>query len=220
MLSMIAAIGKNRELGQTKSVTGLPWHIPEDTRYFRDTTRGHCVIMGQKTFEALGRPLPNRTNIVLTQDSNFSPEGVAVAHSPEEAVRIAKKHFFFPSPLPLPEGKCRVPETKGWERGGVEPLNRRGSGLNAGNPLCPKTDISPLAGGENKEGEIFIIGGATIYSLFLPKADRLYLTHIDAEFPDADVFFPEYESIFAKTVSKRKSQDGHFTYTFSVLERE
>ena len=177
MLSIIAAIGKNRELGQTKSVTGLPWNIPEDTRYFRDTTRGHCVIMGQKTFETLGRPLPNRTNIVLTQDPNFSPEGIIVVHSPEDALQ-----------------KASLVETHG------------NASLRNEKKECPK--------------EIFIIGGATIYSLFLPKADRLYLTRIDAEFPDADVFFPEYEGIFTKTVSERKSCDEHFTYTFSVLERE
>lgn len=201
MLSMIAAIGKNRELGQTKSATGLPWNIPEDTRYFRDTTRGHCVIMGQKTFEALGRPLPNRTNIVLTQDPNFSPEGAAVAHSPEEAlqkaietIHVGNHHHPVASRHPSKGGESD-PEI----------------------PLCG--GVPSLRGGVVSE-EIFIIGGATIYSLFLPKADRLYLTHINAEFPDADVFFPAYESVFTKIVSERKSQDEHFSYTFSVLERE
>lgn len=197
MLSIIAAIGKNRELGKNNA---LLWNIPEDMRYFRDTTRGHPVIMGQRTFESIGRPLPNRTNIVLTQDPHFSPEGVIAAHSPEEAIKMGKRYFFFSS--------LRKRE------GGSE--ERRS--LDLKNPLCPKTDISPSTRGGDEEKEIFIIGGALIYSLFLKRCDRLYLTLVDAEFPDADVFFSEYREMF-REISRRESSDENFQYAFTVWEK-
>jgi len=65
MISLIAAIGKNNELGKKNA---LLWNLPADMKHFRNTTRGHTVIMGQKTFESIGNPLPNRRNIILTQD--------------------------------------------------------------------------------------------------------------------------------------------------------
>lgn len=201
MLSVIGAIGKNRELGKNN---GLLWSIPEDMRHFRDITRGHTVIMGQRTFESIGRPLPNRTNIVMTQETVFAPEGVLVANSPEEALALARqmKNEFFSFP-PL-------------QRGGGESASRRGLDLES--PPCPKTDISPLAGGEDKEREVFVIGGAMVYSLFLPQCDKLYLTLIDADFPDADVFFPEYKGLFHE-VSRQESQDERYQYAFTVWEK-
>lgn len=73
---------------------GLLWHVPDDLKRFKKLTMGHPVIMGQKTFnsiiEILGKPFPGRTNIVMTQDENYSYEGVKVAHSPEEALEIAR----------------------------------------------------------------------------------------------------------------------------------
>lgn len=87
---MIAAIGKNRELGKNND---LLWNIPEDMKHFRDTTRGHVVIMGQRTFESLPNgPLPKRVNIVLTQDPVFTAEGILVAQTSEDALVLAKKH--------------------------------------------------------------------------------------------------------------------------------
>jgi len=87
--SIIAAIGKNREIG----IEGqLPWmNIPEDLKHFRDTTSRHTVIMGRKTFESvigkLGKPLPNRNNIVVTRDKNYIvPSGCTVVHSLEVAL--------------------------------------------------------------------------------------------------------------------------------------
>lgn len=88
-ISIIAAIARgNRAIGRDNK---LLWHIPEDMKYFRELTSGHAVIMGQKTFESIGRPLPNRTNIVLTLDENFSPKGVTVCHSIEDALEKARK---------------------------------------------------------------------------------------------------------------------------------
>lgn len=62
----------------------LPWHLPEDLAFFKRTTSGHPIVMGRKTYESIGRPLPKRRNIVLTRDQSWSAPGVEVIHSPEE----------------------------------------------------------------------------------------------------------------------------------------
>ncbi len=85
---MIAAIGKNRELGKDNK---LLWHIPEDMKRFRDLTRGHVVIMGRKTYESIGRLLPNRTNIIITRDKDYKVEGAVITHTFEEAIEVAKE---------------------------------------------------------------------------------------------------------------------------------
>lgn len=87
MVSIIVAIAQNGTIGDKNS---LLWHIKEDMRFFRTTTSGHAVVMGRKTFESLGsRPLPKRTNIVITRaDRAF--EGALTAHSLEEAILLAE----------------------------------------------------------------------------------------------------------------------------------
>jgi len=99
-ISIIAAIGKNRELGKDNR---LLWHIPEDLKRFKKITTGHVVIMGRKTFESLGRPLPNRVNIIITRDKNYQIKKdnssidrsiepkTRICISLEEAIRLAKK---------------------------------------------------------------------------------------------------------------------------------
>lgn len=86
-ISVVAAIGKNRELGKDNK---LLWHIPEDMQHFKTITWGHPVIMGRKTFESIGKPLEGRTNIVITKNKNYKPENVLVAHSLEEAISIGE----------------------------------------------------------------------------------------------------------------------------------
>ena len=159
MISLIAAIGKNNELGKKNA---LLWNLPADMKHFRETTSGHTVIMGQKTFESIGRPLPNRRNIVLTQDKNLKIAGVEIVYSPEEVENLL-----------------------------------------------------------DKDTENFVIGGGMIYKLFIDKADRLYITHVDASFPDADTFFPEiipvvWNEIFHE--EHKKDSENPFNYTFSVYE--
>jgi dihydrofolate reductase len=83
MISLIAAIGKNNELGKKNT---LLWNLPADMKHFRETTKGHTVIMGQKTFESIGRPLPNRRNIVVTREEGFKAEGVEVSMSLEDTL--------------------------------------------------------------------------------------------------------------------------------------
>ena len=167
MISIIAAIGKNNELGKKND---LLWNLPADMKHFRDTTRGHAVIMGRKTFESIGRPLPNRKNVVITRDQNYLRHGVDVYSSLEEALNLLRT-----SPQP-----------------------------------------SPYQG----EGEeIFIIGGAEIYKNAISKADKLYITHVDEIFPEADTFFPLIDKdIWQKTKSELFPKDVLNKYDMEFVE--
>lgn len=89
ILALIAGMDKNHLIGKNNQ---LPWRLPADLKHFKKLTIGHPIIMGRKTFESLGKPLPQRTNIVLTRDQNFSAEGCIVVHSPDEAIQQAKQH--------------------------------------------------------------------------------------------------------------------------------
>src|SRR3989338_5065775 len=140
MISLIAAIGKNNELGKANA---LLWHLPADMKHFIEITTLHPVVMGRKTFESIGRPLPNRRNIVITRDVKYKKEEVEIVHSLSEAL-----------------------------------------------------DLFP-----DQNEEIFIIGGAEIYRQTMPIADRLYITHIDAEDSEADSFFPEIIPVVWNEVS-------------------
>jgi len=82
MISIIAAVAENGVIGDKNQ---LLWHIPEDLKHFKAVTSGHPVVMGRKTYESLGRPLPNRTNIVITRQE-LEIEGCCVVHSLEEAL--------------------------------------------------------------------------------------------------------------------------------------
>ena len=85
MISLISAIGRNNELGKGND---LLWKLPADMEHFKKITSLHSVIMGRKTFESIGKILPNRTNIVITRDINYKKEGIKVAHSLSEALDI------------------------------------------------------------------------------------------------------------------------------------
>lgn len=87
ILSLIAAIGKNNELGKENK---LLFSLPEDMKHFKEVTTGHPVLMGRKTFESIGRPLPNRRNIVITRDMNYQADGIEVVHSLDEALEQSK----------------------------------------------------------------------------------------------------------------------------------
>ncbi len=87
ILSIIDAMGKNNELGKDNQ---LLWDLPRDMKHFRETTSGHPVIMGRKTFESIGRPLPKRRNVVITRDTEYQKEGIEVVHSLIEAIELFK----------------------------------------------------------------------------------------------------------------------------------
>ena len=88
MISLIAAVGKKRELGFGNK---LPWNLPDDLKRFREFTRGHAVIMGRKTYESIGHALPDRKNIVITRNTGYAAPGVTVIGSIEDAIKEAKK---------------------------------------------------------------------------------------------------------------------------------
>ena len=161
MITLIAAIGKNNELGKNND---LLWTLPADMKHFKETTSLHTVIMGRKTFESIGKPLPNRRNVVITRDANYKREGTEVVHSFSDAL-----------------------------------------------------DLFP-----DKNEEIFIIGGAEIYKQAMPVADKLYITHVDAEDKDADAFFHEIIPIVWNEISHdehKKDDKNPFNYTFSIYEK-
>jgi len=85
-IAMIWAMAENRVIGRGNM---LPWHLPNDLKYFKRLTTGKPVIMGRKTYESIGRPLPNRVNIVVTRDKSFTAEGVKVVHTINEAIELA-----------------------------------------------------------------------------------------------------------------------------------
>lgn len=86
-LALIAAMAQNRVVGVDNK---LPWHLPEDLKYFKRITTGKAVIMGRKTYESIGRPLPNRTNIVITRSAEFSAPGIEVVNSLDAAIELAE----------------------------------------------------------------------------------------------------------------------------------
>lgn len=159
-ISIIAAVGTHNELGKDNE---LIWNLPSDMLHFRETTRGHVVIMGRKTFESIGKPLPGRQNIIITRDTTYRTEGADIAHSLTEALEKVDK--------------------------------------------------------ENYPEEVFIIGGAQIYTEALALADMLYITHIDKEFPQADTFFPTFDAeIFIETSREHHDQDERHAYPYDFVQ--
>jgi dihydrofolate reductase len=86
-LSAIVAMATNRCIGRDNT---LPWRLPADLKRFKQLTLGHTLIMGRKTYESIGRPLPGRTTLVVTRQRDYAPEGVQVVHSLEQALELAR----------------------------------------------------------------------------------------------------------------------------------
>lgn len=86
MISLIWAMDENRVIGHHNQ---LPWRLPEDLKFFKRVTMGHPIVMGRKTFESIGKPLPGRENIVITRDQNFNPDGCIVMNSMDEFFEFA-----------------------------------------------------------------------------------------------------------------------------------
>ncbi|KTG08377.1 dihydrofolate reductase [Haloprofundus marisrubri] len=138
-VALIAAVAENGVIGADGD---MPWHYPEDLAQFKQTTMGHPVVMGRRTYESiarqLGGPLPGRTNIVLSRSEMDLPEGAVHADSVDAAMNIARE----------------------------------------------------LVGEDG--GTVFVVGGATVYEQFLPRADRLVLTEIHESF-EGDTEFPRFD---------------------------
>ena len=91
MISLIVAYARNQVIGKNGV---MPWHLPADLRHVKELTTGKTIVMGRKTFESLGRPLPNRRNVVLTRNRNFHPEGVEVVHTKQEVLDLGEVIIF------------------------------------------------------------------------------------------------------------------------------
>jgi dihydrofolate reductase len=88
MISIVVAVSKNNVIGVNNE---LPWHLPADLKHFKKLTTGKVVVMGRKTFESIGKPLPNRTNVVITRNPDWKQEGVVVCGSMEEVLKSFKE---------------------------------------------------------------------------------------------------------------------------------
>lgn len=86
-ITLIAAIAHNNAIGKDND---LIWHLPADLKRFKSTTSGHHIIMGRNTYESIGKPLPNRTSVIITRNSDYTAEGCIVVNSLEEAIKVAK----------------------------------------------------------------------------------------------------------------------------------
>ena len=92
MITIIAAIGKNNELGKNND---LIWHLPADLKRFKKLTSGHHILMGRNTFESIGKPLPNRTSVIITRNANYFKDGCLIANSIEQAIKfVGEKDAF------------------------------------------------------------------------------------------------------------------------------
>lgn len=180
MLTMIAAVGRNFEIGRAQQ---LIWTLPQDQKFFRSVTKGKTVVMGRKTFESIGRPLPKRENVIITGNKDYKAAGARVICGLEKAVEeFSKKSGESGSvsgPLDSDSGAL----------GSDSGASDSGSGKYGSDSVESGSD----SGTEGSDEDIFIIGGSAIYEAFLPFADKIYLTHIDAECPDADSFFPKFQ---------------------------
>lgn len=157
MLSIIVAVAKNNVIGKDNK---LIWHLPEDLKRFKRLTTNHNIIMGRKTFESLGRVLPNRKHIVLCNDAELNVN--------DENVNIID-------------------------------------------------DVSKLDEYINSNEENFVIGGASIYKLLLPKTEKLYITKINQEF-EGDVYFPEIKADEWKIIEREKGlKDDKNPYDYEYV---
>jgi dihydrofolate reductase len=160
IVSLIVAVGLRDEIGKAGK---MPWHLPEDLKYFKRNTLGKPVLMGRKTLEAIGRPLPERRNLVLTRDAAFHAAGCETVTSLDAAIAAA----------------------------GMVP-------------------------------ELMVIGGGEIYRLAWSRADRVYLTRIQADVEGADTFFPKLEAKQWREASRedhRADAKNPYDYSFITYER-
>jgi dihydrofolate reductase len=160
-ISLLVAADENNVIGKDNK---LPWHLPNDLKYFKNLTWAMPIVMGRKTFESIGKALPGRKNIVLTRKKEWKTEGTIAVENITEAVEIAQNE-------------------------GVK--------------------------------EIFIIGGAEVFTSAFDMANRIYLTRIHHQF-EGDVFFPVIDEQEWKLKSNHDSSadvKNSYSHSFQVWER-
>ncbi len=200
-ISIMAAVTDERGLGKDND---LLVKIPEDFQRMKRLTTGHPIIMGRKTFESIGRPLPNRTNIVITRDNEYTKEGILVVHDLQTAITKAKE---------IEEE--RTSSVRHPELARLAPKSTPGAAKRVSGSISSSSRLTlhPLP----FEGEIFIFGGGQIFKEALPMVDRLYLTVIHKNI-EADTFFPDY-SEFSTVIEKEEHHQDDYDYAFLTLER-
>ena len=164
-LCLVAAVADNGVIGRNNQ---LPWYLPEDLKHFKRVTLGRPVIMGRKTWESIGRPLPGRTNIVISRQPGYSADGVRVVETLEAALELAES-------------------------------------------------LAVIDGSE----EVMVIGGAEIYRLALPRADRLFLTEVHGDV-EGDAWFPDWDRREWREMSRERhaARDAsEFDYSFVSYTR-
>jgi dihydrofolate reductase len=166
-VSLIVAVARNGVIGKDNQ---LIWHLRTDLQRFKALTVGKCVLMGRKTYESIGKPLPNREIIVLTRDPDFHSQGVHKVHSLEEAHEVATRLI-------------------------VDPTSK--------------------AYGSH---EMMVAGGAQVYALAMPKADKIYLTRVDLS-PEGDTFFAAIDnSLFQETAKTSHIAGEHDICDFVFID--
>ena len=174
----IAAMSLNRVIGDGNKI---PWHLPEDFKWFKQVTTGNVVVMGRKTFESLGKPLPERINVVLTRHPT--------------RVRKAHPEMFANSKLGVRSGalketyQLQLPKVAGHRKTEI----RLESNFLRLDPAEFATDV-------------FICGGAQIYAQALPLCSDLFLTLVKREVP-GDAFFPVFEDRFELVAELRDTPE-------------
>jgi dihydrofolate reductase len=154
-ISLVVAASSNNVIGRDG---GLPWHLPDDLRQFKRLTTGKPVIMGRRTFESIGKPLPDRRNIVMTRDPDFAADGCDIVSSLSEALDLV-----------------------------------------------------------DESEEAMIIGGGLVYHDFMPLADRIYMTRVQADVA-GDTHFPDIDEAEWRLVSsEHHAADDEHRYAFDVL---
>lgn len=190
-LSAIVAIAKNYAIGKDNDMI---WHLPEDLKHFKRTTLGKPILMGRKSYESLGKPLPGRPNIVISRSYKTLPEPNPTSIFKDmEAVNVEE------SPRTINEGPFLFASLDE----GIKAMEKMGEEMNV--------------------DEIFITGGGQIYRETLADIDRLYITVLDRDY-DADVFFPEFDwnewNITHKDKRPADETKDRPSFTFYTLERK
>ena len=159
LISLISAMTPDHVIGWKGQ---LPWHVPEDLKHFKNLTTGHTVLMGRKTFDSIRKPLPNRTNLILSrQIPAHIPPGTRWSTDLKEAIAIAEK---------------------------------------------------------SGEKELFVVGGAEIYALAMPLADRMYVSIIKLDSPvTGDTWFPKWNEDDWRIAERRESNGVDFLTYYRVV---
>jgi dihydrofolate reductase len=191
-LASIVAIAKNHAIGKDG---GMIWHLPEDLKHFKRTTMGKPILMGRKSYESLGKPLPGRPNIVVSRNFDSLPQSEATEIHKDMEAAAPTRDQTTPTPHELHYVKS-ISE-------GIEKMRSMAEELNI--------------------DEIFITGGGQIYAETLPYTQRLYLTVLDREY-EGDTFFPEFDwSEWNITLEEKHPADpanNRPAFTFFTLERK